>query len=99
MFFYRTKLWNRDSGFYSCVVTKLMNSSSYSITAYSISCNTDSYYSVITIIAYQTSSKPNKLNPPFFFFFVILYSSFIMNTLEKIPKAATGRDIFKNQYN
>ena len=58
MFFYRTKLWNRDSGFYSCVVTKLMNSSSYSITAYSISCNTDSYYSVITITAYQTSPKP-----------------------------------------
>ena len=38
-------------------VTKLMNSNSYSITAYSIPCNTDSYYSVIIITAYQTSPK------------------------------------------
>jgi hypothetical protein len=34
-----------------------MNSNSYSITAYSIPCNTDSYYNVITITAYQTSPK------------------------------------------
>ena len=37
-----------------------MNSNSYSIIAYSIPCNIDSYYSVITITAYQTS--PNLLS-------------------------------------
>ena len=57
MLLYCTKLWNTDSGFYSCVITKLMNSNTYSITAYSILCNTNSYYSVITITVYQTYPK------------------------------------------
>ena len=60
MLLYCTKLWNTDSRFYSCVVTKLMNSNSYFITAYSIPCNTDSYYSVITITVYQTCPEKKK---------------------------------------
>ncbi len=41
-----------------------MNSNSYSITTYSIPCNTDSYYSVIIITVYQTYPKCLYFNPP-----------------------------------
>ena len=57
MLLYCAKLWNTDSGFYLCIVTKLMNSNTYSIITYSISCNTNSYYSIIIITVYQTYPK------------------------------------------
>ena len=38
-----------------------MNSNTYSITAYSIPCNTNSYYSVIIIIVYQTYPKVKEM--------------------------------------
>ena len=41
-----------------------MNNNSYSITTYSIPCNTDSYYSVITITVYQTYPKCLYFNSP-----------------------------------
>ena len=49
-----SKIYNMDSRFYSCVVIKQMNDNSYYITTSFIPCNTDSYYRVITIRAYQT---------------------------------------------
>ena len=64
---YCTKLWNTDSGFYSCVIIKLINSKTYSITAYSISYNINFYYNIITITVYQT-----------FLNYVIVYKSLVI---------------------
>ena len=44
-------------GFYSCVITKQMNSNKYYITTFSIPCNIYFYSYVITITVYQTCSK------------------------------------------
>ena len=64
-----------------------MNSNNYSITTYSISCNIDSYYSVITITVYQTypygSSHNNEQS--------LRFVNCLIRTKRELPRPPTSK--------